>query len=233
VAVQLDNQNILYLGIPNPLTIVAEGYKSKNLVVTTDNGTISMDSFGRAGHYNIWPARTGTAELTICAKKLKGNIKIASGVFRVKRLSLSKPRLGGKTGGEISQLFLCSQIAPEASYDGYCGRCSIRKFSILVYRRNREIFSRTFTSSKSYYARIDSVTNDFFYKLKNNDKVIFKDMIIRDFDGTPRDLEPMVFTVTDAHKYRRMKSTDTAVIIDPTTGAEYKQFGRYKYTRVR
>lgn len=50
-AIQFDKQNILYINEDNPLTIVAEGYSCKQLVITTPNGTIT----GENGHYMVRP----------------------------------------------------------------------------------------------------------------------------------------------------------------------------------
>ena len=51
VAVQHDKENSLYVGENNALTIVAEGYPCKSLIVTINNGTIS----GGNGHYIAHP----------------------------------------------------------------------------------------------------------------------------------------------------------------------------------
>jgi len=222
VAVQADKMNILYLGIYNPLTIAAENTSSKSIIVTTDNGEINIDSFRSKGGYNIIPAKVGIANIYVKKKIAKGLKTIGHTIFRVKRMPLPLPSLSEKHGGEIPKALLCVQIAPAANMTGLDidGKYPIVSFTVVILRHNREIFSRKIANENG--ARIDSVTNKFFYKLHNNDVVIFKDIAIRDFDHSIQALEKMEFTITEAKKYHKIHRPKHGeeTITDPVTGAE-------------
>ncbi len=113
-------------------------------------------------------------------------------------------------------------------YEG-CGSFPVTKFCIAVYRGHREIFKRTIIDSP--VARIDDTTRDFFYKLKINDKVVFKNITIKGFDHKQIDIGPMEFTITEAHKYRKVNGNETTTVIDPITGVESQREIKYKFIR--
>lgn len=232
VAIQNDEDNIVFLGWNNHITIAVEGQKAKSIFVATDNGKIEESEFKGPGHYTFWPRKVGLAKIYVKKIGKNGNWKIIdSSTFRVKRLPLPKAKLWGRSGGEITQSMLLAQIALHAPVEEFDGNYAITRFTVVVNRHKREIFMRTMASSGG--ARIDSITNNFFYRLKNNDKLVFKDIVIKDFDGTERDLEPIEFTIIDAHKYHRKKVNDRVTVIDPITGQESIKIMHYKYKRVR
>ncbi len=55
-AIQIDNENTLWLGIDNAVTVAVEGYSCNSIFLTTDNGTIT----GEKGHYIIRPDKPTT-----------------------------------------------------------------------------------------------------------------------------------------------------------------------------
>lgn len=82
ISVANDKENILYVGIPNPLTIVAENCPCNKLVVKTSIGKIS----GSDCSYTFLSEQEGKAEITVYRKdgdKLK---RIAKSDLRVKSI---------------------------------------------------------------------------------------------------------------------------------------------------
>ncbi len=221
VAVQALKMNTVYIGVSNPLVIAAENTSSKSLVVTTDNGEIRIDSFARQGHYTLWPDHPGAATIIIKKKTSKGLKTIDSTFFRVKRIPPPVPRLSGKKGGEISKAVLCIQIAPEAVMEDIhtCAKFMITGFTVVIVRRDKEIFSRSVYNKKG--ARIDAATSKFFQRLHNKDKVIFRDITEIGFDGFTNNLAPLNFTITNARESRKSRSKHgEEIVIDPVTGLE-------------
>ncbi len=86
-AIQFDKENILYINEDNPLTIVAEGFSCKQLVVTSSNGTIT----GSNGHYIARPDHAEPyMRITVKAKTAKGIITVSEHPFRPKFLAVEK-----------------------------------------------------------------------------------------------------------------------------------------------
>ena len=80
-AIQFDHQNILYINEDNPLTIVAEGYSCKQLVITTLNGTIT----GENGHYIVRPQFPDPhTVIHIKVKTRRGLTELATYTYRVR-----------------------------------------------------------------------------------------------------------------------------------------------------
>ncbi len=230
-AIQNDHQKIFYKGVGNPLTVAAEGCKLKDIIVSTDNGHVDLDSSGGMGHYYAWPIKEGKAIIYVKRKLPHGRIKTIDSVLFVVKSSLLIPHrnLSGSSGGHMSQSLLLAQIAPGAYYYEVCARASIISFTVEVYRKDRILFKRTLSNPNG--TRIDSVTRDFFHWLKNNDEVIFKDITTMGLSRVPQVIEPMEFTITDAHKYRRIQVDESETVFDPVTGTEIQKPIKYKFVR--
>src|SRR5664279_4244911 len=69
-SISADRNNILYVGLDNPLTIAVENYPSNSIIVETDNGTIE----GSSGKYIFRANKRGKADV-ILYKRIKGQTK--------------------------------------------------------------------------------------------------------------------------------------------------------------
>ena len=180
VAIADSEQNVLYVGIDNPLTIAVPGISPDLIVVSTNNGTISKDEHLSKGHYDVWPQHPGSA--TIYIKEItptpRGKVILDSIRFVVRRIASPTPMLCGRTNGKIEKSLLCVQIAPYAILDGFDfdAKFQILAFTTIVIRNNDVIFSKRVVDYKG--ARFDTETKDFFKTVRDNDEVIIKDVIV-------------------------------------------------------
>ena len=216
VAIQNDRQNILYQYLPNPLTIAAEGYKSKDLIVTTDNGKLE----GAEGKFLITPTRIGKAHIVIKKKTARGMLELLGDMeFRVKSLPVAAS-LAGLSYGPFPKSTLCYQVALSASVYGVdiCGNFKLISYNVMVKRNGVEIFTRLLSDTNG--TRIDSVTHAFFETLQDGDKLIFGDITMLDISGEPRKLDPLEFIITEAEKFRLRNTEDSITVFDPITGEE-------------
>jgi hypothetical protein len=85
VAIQLDKENVAYIGMPNPITVAAENWKSSAISISTNNGTIE----GEKGHYVFSPVHVGTADIMVKRKTAHGLKVIGGTLVRVKTLTIS------------------------------------------------------------------------------------------------------------------------------------------------
>ena len=81
-SVSSDKNNVLYAGVENPLTITVQNILPKNVLVKTDNGTLS----GANGHYVFYTDTGDAANLTLYKRSSSGNVKIGVSSFRVRQL---------------------------------------------------------------------------------------------------------------------------------------------------
>ena len=226
VAIQNELQNILYEYQDNPITVAINGVKPRNIFFNTNTGTIELND---NVHCSTFPLRAPRAVIYTTWLLPNDHWKNDSTVFKVIPPPLPVPTLAGKSGGEISQSKLLAQSGPEVHLEcRYYGNPVI-SFTLAVYRHNKELFSREIANPEG--AGIDSIAYEFFHQLKDNDVVIFKHIMLQFFGAKPRELEPMEFTITHAHKYRKVAVNNTVTVVDPVTGVESKRVIKSRFIR--
>ena len=230
VAMQNDLQNIMYYGVANPITVAADGVKPSELVLTSSNCNIYSDSFSRAGHYIVWPKRAGDSWIYMSKKEKNGRLKIIdSTLLQVRPLPLPSAHLIRSDGAFISQLMLLIQVAPEATYNESCAKVSITSFTLEVYRKANRIFRRAFSNPNG--TRFDSITHDFFYHVKNSDKIFFRNITTIGPDRMTRVIEPLMLTITSNGRYRKLAVPDTTIVVDPVTGIDAYSIEQYRFIK--
>jgi gliding motility-associated protein GldM len=97
-----DKMNVLYIGVPNPVSVSAPGVPKDQVKVSMTGGSIS----GSAGHYVATVSQIGTANITITGDK---GMLLGTSQFRVKRIPDPKAVFAGKSGGSTSSANLKAQ----------------------------------------------------------------------------------------------------------------------------
>ncbi len=221
VAVQIDRENVVYSGGPNPLTVAVENCPASAVVLTTDNGKIEEYEGGMKGRYMLRPDTIGIATVTIYRKTAKGLKKIGAMPFRVIDLPISGIYFAGKSTGTISKLSILDQIAPAAIMGGgICGRFPITSFRVVVVRKGSEIFNRALQEDNG--TRIDSTTKAFFRKLQNDDVVVLRDFIVKGPEAklrTPNNI--LEFKITAAEEFDKRPEHGQEELEDPVTGEKF------------
>src|SRR6185437_10088090 len=111
-----DKMNVLYIGVPNPVSISAPGIAKENLRVSISPGSIS----GKDGHYTATVSSIGTATVTVSGELTKGKTSVlGSTLFRVKRIPDPKPQFAGKSGGNTSAANIRAQDRIFAKLDNF------------------------------------------------------------------------------------------------------------------
>lgn len=218
VAIQNDRDRDLFLCLDNRLTVAVEKIASKDILLSTDNGSIKPDKYGDVGQY-IYHAKTpGRAMIYVKKRNKRGTESIIDSVeFYVRRMPDPTPRFAGKSRGSLSQEILMAHLGVIVYYEceEHYPRFPVNSYSIAVYRGGKEIFRRQIKG-----ATIDKESADFFRSFKNGDLLKFEDIKISDCDGELRSTEQIEITVTDAgvFEYQKLKSTDTTYLENPVTG---------------
>src|SRR5690606_13825332 len=99
VAVAADKMNVLYVGLENPITIAAEKYSCKDLVVEISQGTITKNK-DNSCRYTANFKTPGKTIITV--KNNKGKI-LSEVEFRIKRVPDPVAMVGGMNGGVIAK----------------------------------------------------------------------------------------------------------------------------------
>lgn len=94
VTVSADKMNVFYIGVDNPVSVVAAGIASTALKVNASG--VSLNRTGN-GKYNATGTRPGNASITVSG----GGLKSTKFDFRVKRIPDPIARLGNKDSGAL------------------------------------------------------------------------------------------------------------------------------------
>lgn len=178
-----DKMNVLYIGLPNPVSISAPGVAKENLRVSMTGGTIS----GSNGHYEVRVNSIGTATVNVAGELMKGKISpLGSTLFRVKRIPDPKAEFAGKSGGNTSAANLRAQDRVFAKLDNFefDARFNVTRFTLMVAKPRQDVIIMS-ANGNQLTSQMRSVMNT----VTPGTTVIFKDIIAVGPDGSQRGLD--------------------------------------------
>ena len=93
-----DKMNVLYIGIPNPISVSSPGIANKDLHVSISSGSISSSDPSK-GEYEANVSSVGTATVSISGNVGGKTAALGSKLFRVKRIPSPVAEFAGTGGG--------------------------------------------------------------------------------------------------------------------------------------
>jgi hypothetical protein len=191
VAVAATKENVLWVGLPNPLIVIAEGYMCKDIVVTTSDG--KLEPGNDDCEYTIYPEKWGKLLITVSSKKQPAK---ALGLmeFRVKRIPPPVARIGGKEGGEIRKPILQVQLGVVAALTGFDfdARFIVTKYTLTLTRGSNIYFSH---NNKG--AKFEQPVFDAFREIAVGDVLDVYDIDCVGPDRSVMRLQPIRFRVVE------------------------------------
>lgn len=189
--VRVQPENRAYFGIKNPISFFAQGYKFKDLTVTTNNGKVTKSD----GRYWFIPSRRGTAELTIY-KKLKGKlVKLGTHIWYVVSLPLPIATVGSYSNGwSVSKGAISAQMgigAYQPYYDtGICMNFTVDSFSVVIMKDYAVQFS-SHNKGNSFSEDIKTA----FSKMESGSIVLISNIWITGYDKEAIKLDPLEYFI--------------------------------------
>lgn len=183
-----DKMNVLYIGVPNPVSVSAPGIAKKDLKVSMSGGTITPSGNG----YTAMVTAPGTATVNVSGEVSKGRVMaLGSTVFRVKRIPDPKPEFAGKSGGTTTSANLKSQDALFAKLENFefDARFNVTRFTLVVMKPRQDVLS--FSASGN---QLTSAMHTALNGISPGSRIVFQDIIAVGPDGTQRGLDPILFT---------------------------------------
>lgn len=179
-----DKMNVLYIGVPNPLSVSAPGVAKESMKVSMSGGSIS----GSGGHYTATVSSVGTAKVTVTGDK---GMILGTSEFRVKRIPDPKAMFAGKSGGNTSAANLRAQDRVFAKLENFDfdAKFNVTRFTLIVIKPRQDAIINTTTGgelSGAMKAAMNGVTP--------GSTVVFKDIVAVGPDGTQRGLDAIVLT---------------------------------------
>jgi hypothetical protein len=190
-AISLDKQNILVLGVDNPLTIVVRGIPEEKVKITAEGMTLEKTQGD--DHYIARPKEIGEASITVAGEGLEQKFW-----YRVRRLPDPLLCLGGNPknardgymkGGEFRAQGGLSAIMTTSDYG--CGNCGMVVFRVTYSGKGQDAVSVMNTGG-----RFTPAAQALIDQAKPGDVYYFDQVRARcPGDKAPRDLGTLRFTI--------------------------------------
>ncbi|RYY33974.1 MAG: gliding motility protein GldM [Sphingobacteriaceae bacterium] len=183
-----DKMNVLYIGVPNPISVSAPGIAKEKLRVTIQGGSVS----GSNGKYTATVSSIGTAKVTVSGEIAPGKTQVLGTTeFRVKRIPDPKAMFAGKSSGSTSSANIRGQDRLFARLENFefDAKFNVTRFSLLLAKPRQDVIKVTSTGgtvSPQMRAALNTVTP--------GTKVIFTDIIAVGPDGSQRGLDDIVLS---------------------------------------
>jgi gliding motility-associated protein GldM len=179
-----DKMNVLYIGVPNPVSVSAPGVPKESLKVSMSTGSLS----GSNGHYIATVRSIGTAKITVLGEK---GMVLGTTDFRVKRIPDPKPMFAGKSGGNTSAANLRAQDRVFAKLDNFDfdAKFNVTRFTLIVIKPRQDAVIYSASGSELSGAMRSAMSG-----VTPGSTVVFKEIIAVGPDGTQRGLDPIVLT---------------------------------------
>ena len=179
-----DKMNVLYIGVPNPISVSAPGVPTETMKVSISNGSVS----GANGHYTANVTSAGTAKVTVYGDK---GMVLGATDFRVKRIPDPKPQFAGKSGGKTNAANLRSQDKVFAKLENFefDARFNVTRFTLIILKPRQDVVSYS-TTGADLSAQMRTAMNG----VTPGTTVLIQDIIAVGPDGSQRGLDPIVLT---------------------------------------
>jgi gliding motility-associated protein GldM len=183
-----DKMNVLYIGVPNPISVSAPGIAKEKLRVSISGGSVS----GSAGHYIANVTSIGTATVSVSGELSPGKVQtLGSTLFRVKRIPDPKPQFAGKSGGNTSAANIRAQDRVFAKLDNFefDAKFNVTRFTLIVIKPRQDAIINSTSGGELSGAMRTAMSG-----VTPGSTVVFKDIIAVGPDGSQRALDPIVLS---------------------------------------
>nr|WP_067061013.1 gliding motility protein GldM [Mucilaginibacter sp. L294] len=179
-----DKMNVLYIGVPNPISVSAPGVPKEAIKVSMSGGSVS----GSNGHYTATVSSIGNAKVTVLGDK---GMVLGTSEFRVKRIPDPKAMFAGKSGGKTSAANIRAQDRLFAKLDNFefDAKFNVTRFNLIIIKPRQDAITLTTTGGELSGAMRSAMNG-----VTPGTTVVFQDIIAVGPDGTQRGLDPIILS---------------------------------------
>ena len=189
ISIANERMNIFYIGVDNPISIAAEGIALKNLIIKSTNGEVTKDF---SGIYLFRPKSVGPSEI-ILYSKVNGKLKeFGRSHFRSKHLPLPTFRIGSnKNVMSKSEMAAQEYVRADLENFDFDIKFTVDSFKVCIFSSDTCKYSIT----RNFGNKLNEEIKFQFKQLKDSDVVVFKDIFIKQPDGSSTLIEPLIITI--------------------------------------
>ncbi|HEY5511458.1 MAG TPA: gliding motility protein GldM [Prolixibacteraceae bacterium] len=181
--------NILYAGLPNPVSVSVPGISSKEISVAMTNGRIERSADG----FMAYPDKVGVfAVISVSATIDKVVKQIGTMQFRVKRVPNPLATIAGKNEGLITKNELIAEQGvfaeiPDFDFD--------MKFQVLSFNVSTSSRGGFQYDKSTQGARFSQEQRDLFNGLTKGSRIYIDNIVVKGEDGFTRTLSAISFKI--------------------------------------
>lgn len=183
-----DKMNVLYVGVPNPVSVSAPGIPKEKLRLSISGGSIS----GSAGKYVANVTSPGsTAKITVSGETSPGKSQVL-GVqdFRVKRIPDPKAQFAGKSGSastSAGNIKAQDRVFARLENFDFDAKFNVTRFSLTVIKPRQDPINLSTTG-----ADLSGAMRSALATISPGALVVFDNIIAVGPDNTQRGLDPII-----------------------------------------
>ena len=187
-SVAATKMNVLYIGVPNPISVSASG---KDITASITGGSLAKDKDGYIATVNA----PGEVTISVNGKTMDGESKkFGEQKFRVKRIPDPKATLGGNVNlaNKIQKGTLIGQGGLVPILEGFDFDCKfqVTEYTLIFAPSGQDIVNKVVQGPV-----IGPDIKGVLQRVKPKDVVIFDNIKARGCDGTTRKLGSLTFTI--------------------------------------
>ncbi len=182
--------NILYVGLPNPISVSVPGISSKDISVTMQNGRIER---AKDGGFLAYPDKAGVNVIISVSATVDKVVKqIGSMPFRVKIVPDPTATVVGKNQGLISKNELMAEqgVFAEIKDFDFDMKFQVLSFSVSTSSRGGFVFDKATTGP-----RFSQEQRDLFNGLTKGSRLYIENIMVKGEDGLTRPLSTISFKI--------------------------------------
>jgi len=193
ISMQLNNTNICYVGIKNPITISVPGYADDKLSLKVAGAKVTNIS---DGHYNIFfnkMPKEKTYAFVDATNAERTTSTVGSLPLSIKELPLPIARIAGVNNGYIRlrDLKNAEGISVSLEQCDFEMDYTIVSYKISLLHKRNTIYIEP-VKVKGAYFRNSTAAMRIIDMVQHGDKVIFEDIVTKDRNGRIIELAPMI-----------------------------------------
>ena len=195
LVVSPDKMNVVYRGIPNPISISVPGIPAENIIAKLSNGNPLIKKGNGKYDAQILKSARSTVDVMVSTTMPSGEIRNMGKVtFRVKRLPPPYAKVGKikKTGTMRKSLLTHPSTYVKVEYDPefvFNLTARVKSFKMTTIYRGTPLVEKS--NSNRLTDKMKTIINN----LRKGDEVQFREITAEGSDGIPHKLSPIIIKV--------------------------------------
>lgn len=191
-SLQLDKMNVMYIGVPNPVTVTAAGYSLQDVSLVMEDANITKTS---DGHYEVSVDKIGAKTAKIIAKTATGTTEVGTMPIRVKFIPDPKAIIGKRSSGSLPISEFRAQVGIAAVLENFDfeAKYIVQSYEFSMLPKRGDLIGPYKVTG--YKLSGNSSMEDALKRAKPGDKLFFDDIVAIGPDKRKRSLNSVIFTL--------------------------------------